>query len=152
MYTVLRDTREQTGWVFKASADCAGTEVTTLKTGDYTLKDYENILCVERKGCIAEFANNLVKEYARFCRELDRMQTDHEHCFILLEFTMDDLLDYPRSADLPPRVKRRIVVTGSLLLKRLLEIELSYKVKILFCGNRGQKVLTAIFKQIACQN
>ena len=147
-YIVIRDTREQTGWVFKESTDCYGTEVGTLKTGDYTLKGYEDILCIERKGCITEFANNLVKEYPRFCRELQRMEDDHKHCFILLEFQMEDLLNYPFSTSLSARIKKRIRVRGSLLLKRLLEIQLKYKVKILFCGDKGKKVIESIFKAI----
>ncbi len=147
-YIVIRDTREQTGWIFKESEHCYGTEVGTLKTGDYTLKGYEDLLCIERKGCITEFANNLVKEYDRFCRELERMESDHKHCFILLEFPIDDLINYPRSVSLPPKIKRRIKVRGTLLLKRLLDIQMKYKVKILFCGEHAQDVATTIFKSL----
>jgi ERCC4-type nuclease len=144
-YTVIRDTREQTGWVFRASANCMGTEVYKLDTGDYSLLGYEDEICIERKGCIAEFANNLVKEKDRFFRELDRMES-YRYSFIILEFTMDDLIDYPKSANLPQKVKRLIKVRGSLLLKRLIEIQLRYSVKILFCGSNGQNVATSIFK------
>jgi len=146
-YTVIRDTREQTGWIFKSTQHCEGTEVAGLKTGDYTIKGCEDILCVERKGSIAEFANNLVKDWDRFCRELDRMES-YTYSFIVLEFSMADLIDYPRSADLPQKIKKKIVVTGSLLLKRLIEIQTKYHTKILFCGDRGQDVVTAIFKNV----
>jgi hypothetical protein len=35
-YMVIRDTREQDGWEFTPSQNCAGTMDATLKTGDYT--------------------------------------------------------------------------------------------------------------------
>jgi hypothetical protein len=41
-FTVIRDSREQNGWTFLARARCQGTEVGTLKTGDYAIKGLED--------------------------------------------------------------------------------------------------------------
>lgn len=145
-FTAIRDSREQSGyWTFRLSEHCTGTEVKGLKTGDYTLCGFEDKLCIERKGCIAEFAANLMQ--ARFDRELQRME-EFPHAFILLEFTLDDLLGYPRTANIPARIKNKIKIRGSFLLKKLIELELKYKVKVIFCGNEGQKVALQIFKEI----
>lgn len=151
-YIVLRDTREKpdNGWSFRASESCAGMVIKGLKTGDYTVDKLEHILMVERKGSIAEFAQNLVQNYDRFCRELERAE-QHKYCFILLEFSMEELIGYPRTTDLPQRIKRKIQVTGSLLLKRLIMLQTQYKTKILFCGSEGQKVANAIFKSVATE-
>ena len=48
-YTVIKDTREQRGWIFNKSDRCDGMRVETLKTGDYTLGGFEEMVCVERK-------------------------------------------------------------------------------------------------------
>lgn len=151
-YIILKDTREKpgNGWNFRSSDSCAGMQVKGLKTGDYTIANLEHVLVIERKGCIAEFAQNLVQNYDRFCRELDRAE-GYKYCFILLEFSMEDLTGYPRSADIPARVRSRIRVTGSLLLKRLIELQTKYKVHILFCGTDGQCVANAIFKKVALE-
>jgi len=46
---VLVDTREQCPWKFTENSWCSGSEITTLKTGDYTLEGFEDKLCVEKK-------------------------------------------------------------------------------------------------------
>ena len=50
-FTVIRDTREKEGhgWWFDENAYCIGTEKTKLDIGDYSIKDKEHILCIERK-------------------------------------------------------------------------------------------------------
>ena len=57
-FTVIRDTREKKdhGWWFEEDAYCAGTEVVKVNIGDYTIKDKENLLCIERKESVAELA------------------------------------------------------------------------------------------------
>ena len=60
-FTIIRDTREQTPWDFTFEHTVAE-ELGTIKTGDYAVKGIEDKLCIERKGCIEEFANNLGKE------------------------------------------------------------------------------------------
>ena len=144
-YTVIRDTREQNGWFFSESSNCNGTISGTLKTGDYTLKDYENILCVERKATINEFSQNITQK--RFEKELERMQ-EFEYSFILLEFDMFDLYTFPKSANLPSRIKAQIKITPQFILKKLIEYELKYKTKIIFCGQYGKEISSSIFKRV----
>ena len=88
-YQVIRDTREQNGWDFTAGNSCEGTLVEGLKTGDYSIKGYEHLLSIERKGCIAELASNLVED--RFERELERMES-FKYSFLILEFSRKSLL------------------------------------------------------------
>ena len=49
-YTVIKDTREQNGWSFSQYDKCAGMEIGTLHTGDYTLRGFEDVICIERKA------------------------------------------------------------------------------------------------------
>jgi len=97
-YKVIRDTREQNGWTFMAGKACEGTISGTLKTGDYSIEGYQDILTLERKGSIAELATNLVED--RFERELERMES-FKYAFMILEFSMDDLIKYPKGSGIP---------------------------------------------------
>ena len=72
-YTVIKDTREQDGWIFAPYDRCEGMEVDTLHTGDYTLKGFEDIVCVERKASVSEIATNLGKKKKAFYNEMERM-------------------------------------------------------------------------------
>ena len=71
-YTVIKDTREQEGWFFTQTTACDGMVREKLDTGDYSLRGYEELLAIERKGKISEFARNIVEN--RFERELERLE------------------------------------------------------------------------------
>lgn len=96
-YTVIKDTREQDGWFFSPYDRCDGMEIGTLNTGDYTIKGFEDIVCVERKASVVEIANNLGRNKATFYRELERMR-EFPFRYLLLEFSASDVIDYPYSA------------------------------------------------------
>tara|TARA_Y100000356_G_C11187416_1_gene250211 strand:- start:235 stop:717 length:483 start_codon:yes stop_codon:yes gene_type:complete len=144
-YTVIKDTREQEGWFFTQTTACDGMVREKLDTGDYSLRGYEELLAIERKGKISEFARNIVEN--RFERELERLE-DFDYPFMLLEFDMKDVLDYPRSSKLPNSKRRLTKVTGGFILKRIIEFQIRYKTKILLCGEEGWKVALSIFKRV----
>ena len=144
-YVVIRDTREQNGWDFTTGSSCDGTVVEGLKTGDYSIKGYEHLLSIERKGCIAELATNLVED--RFERELERMEA-FKYAFMIFEFNMEDLIAYPKGSSVPPWKRKSVKLNPFFLLKRLLEIEIKYKVKIIFAGKHGKTVASSIFKRV----
>ena len=150
-YTVIRDSQEKKGkgWQFRASANCYGTEIKKIETGDYTLKGYENIFTIERKGRISEWAANMSQP--RFTRELERL-AQFKHPYILLEFDMKDLMKYPIGSGIPKKKWRYIKMKDSLLLKRTLEITVDYGIPIYFCGNFGQEVAVSLFKRIIEKN
>jgi len=144
-YTVIQDTREQEGWFFTKTSACDGMVRKKLDTGDYSLKGYEEILAIERKGKISEFAKNIVEN--RFEKELQRLE-EFEYPFILLEFDMRDVLEYPRSSKIPNSKRRLTKVTGGFILKRIIELQIKYKTKIILCGEEGWKVALSIFKRV----
>lgn len=146
-YLVLRDQREKLnkGWQFSASANCVGTENATLKTGDYTLLGYENILAMERKGSISEFAKNITED--RFERELIRMD-NFPFSFILLEFTMDDILNFPDGSGIPYTAQKYLKVTNYYILRRFNEIQVQHNVKVILCGTHGKEVASSLFKLV----
>jgi ERCC4-type nuclease len=144
-YTVLKDTREQQGWVFTKSANCNGTVETTLPTGDYTLEEYKSELCIEHKGSSGEFARNIVEN--RFVEELKRMQ-EIEYPFIVLEFTMSDIIHFPRNSGIPPALWPKLRISPFFLLKKFMEFQYQYKAKIILAGSHGKDVASSIFKRM----
>jgi ERCC4-type nuclease len=145
-YLVIRDSAEQARfWDFEEDERCKGTVVRKLETGDYTLEGYEKIFTIERKGSILEFATNVVEE--RFTRELERFRS-FPHSFILLEFRIDALIDFPDGIKLPPETIAKFKKRGKFLLRRTMEMLLQYPSQIFFVDRRGKEVATSIFKRI----
>ena len=146
-YTVIRDTREHRdkGWTFTGSTRCAGTETTKLDTGDYSIKGMEELFCIERKGSVSEFARNITEN--RFEKELQRLES-FKYPFIILEFEMSDIIDYPKNSGIPYKKRTQLKFRGPFILKRLIELQMNYKTKILICGDRGREVASSIFKRV----
>lgn len=170
-YTVIKDTREQDGWFFSEYDRCEGMEVGTLHTGDYTLKGFEDVVCVERKASVSEIATNLGKKKKAFYNEMERMKDFHFR-YMLLEFSASDVIDYPLSllsdeeqklyeshkagevSRLPDFKRFKIVeqtrITGKYLVKSLMEISIRYDINVIFCDNKNNAFLicNSIFKRL----
>lgn len=141
MTSVIVDTREQRPWEFEES------EVATLPVADYAPKGFEHLVLVERKGSVAELAGSLTDK-GRFERELAKLN-EHPFGFVVLEFTLNDLINYPTSAKLPPFVKSRIRVRGPYLLKRLAELQIRYpRIHWVFAGTKGKEYAMAVMKAV----
>lgn len=158
-YTVIRDTREkpEQGWYFPGSTRCSGTLVQKLDVGDYTIGGLEKIVAIERKGSVAEFCSNLTQE--RFVGGFDSTKSLNrqsefirleaiQYPYLLLEFTVDELIKYPNIPEVPYKLRSSIRFTGPAALKKVIELEMIYKTRIVFCGTRGKDVASSIFKRV----
>lgn len=148
-YKVIRDTREQEGYYFKAFGACTGMIDQKLDTGDYAVAGLEDICCIERKGSVEELALNLGQGKDRFFRELDRMEA-FPHKFLILEFTADDLIKFPEKSRVPIKNKSAVKVTGRYMLKSLIEFQLYRGINVLFCTDKynGFLIVSSILKRI----
>jgi ERCC4-type nuclease len=148
-YKVIKDTREQDGWSFSPYDKCLGMEIGTLNTGDYTLKGFEEVVCVERKACASEIAMTLGKKKGAFNAEMERMK-DFPFSFLICEFDMADVLRYPEGSRVPRNLRAKVKVTGKYLLKCLLEFQVWYDTKIIFAGNKNNAFLVcnSLFKRL----
>ncbi len=144
-YTVIRTKNEQLGWSFAPSDRCLGTIPGTLKTGDYSLVGYEKLFVIERKGSSGEFAQNVVQD--RFEKELVRLE-EFVHPFIILEFTLEEIVSFPVNSGIPEEKWSELRVKPLFFMKRLNELNLQYRTKILFCGGRGWELASSLFKRI----
>lgn len=142
---IIIDTREQQPWEFSRCA----TASKKLDTGDYSLEGYEHLLCIERKKSVGEIANNIVEK--RFKDVIQRM-TNYKYAFFIMEFSMDDVLSYPIGSNVPRKMWDKLRVSSGFILKVLLEIQLKYNIKILFCGDASnaskvaQSLMTKVYE------
>lgn len=150
-YLVIRDNQEKKNyWDFKPGKRCAGTISKHLATGDYTLETFEKVLCIERKGKVAEWAQNVISK--RFVRELERM-TLFPFAFVILEFDLKDIMNFPYSSDIPPKLWPRMRMTPSIILKKTIELQVAFpQVNFIFAGEYGKTVVSSIFKRIIENN
>lgn len=136
MFNVIVDTREQNPWEFSSSA-INEVWVDTLKSGDYSIEGYESRFSIERKGCVSELFGNITQK--RFEDELDRL-CSYERRFLILEFSFDDILDYPRSTSIPRYRWKYLKVKPQFVVKKLAEFQIKYNIPIIYAGNRDNAI------------
>jgi hypothetical protein len=143
-FTIIIDTREQHPWEFPEFAVANK----KLDTGDYSIEGLENIFTIERKRSVSEIAGNITEK--RFINEMERM-VEYRHKFILMEFTLNSLLDYPVGSTVPRRLWNNLKITGKYILKSLTEISIKYNVHIIYCGStdNAEEVALCIMKRMA---
>lgn len=141
-FEIIIDTREQQPWEFQNMDKT----VAKLDTGDYSLKGLEDIFCIERKGSVSEFANNITEK--RFKDVVARL-SKIPHSFLLLEFNLEDVLIYPVGSSVPKRMWDKLRITPKFLLKHINELQLLHNIKILFCGdaNNAEKIALALMRK-----
>lgn len=135
---VVIDTREQLPWEFKKTIR------QTLKTGDYSLEGMESTHCIERKGCMTEWAHNLTeKRFDRVCVRMNVMKAT----VIILEFDKERMHDWPYNAGLTAGQISEVRTSAKFLRRRLHEIEEKYpNIKIIFAGDQGRSAAIQEFK------
>jgi hypothetical protein len=142
---IIRDTKEKKNyWSYSEDGFCKGTIAKSLNTGDYTIDGLESILCIERKGCISEFATNIFED--RFDREISRMLT-YKYKYIILEFDMFDIITYPKNLKVPPFIKNKIRVKGAQIFDKIQEYN-ELGVHIILAGAHGSDVAYRIMKRV----
>lgn len=121
------------------------TDSVYMQTGDYTIKGLEDVFTIERKASTGEIAGNLPSK--RFENELKRMQL-FDHAYIICEFTLEDLYRFPYNSTIPPRYWRKLRTTSGYLVKRIIELEATYKARFIYAGNKGKDIAEVIFRQM----
>ena len=129
-FTIIIDTREQQPWEFPEFAVANR----KLDTGDYSIEGLENIFTIERKRTVSEIAGNISEK--RFINELERMKP-YKHKFILMEFTFNNLLDYPVGSTVPRRLWNSLKITFKYILKYLKYIIIKYYLHNIYFGSKN---------------
>ncbi|NDC95807.1 hypothetical protein EBZ38_14555, partial [bacterium] len=102
---------------------------------------------IERKRTVSEVAGNISEQ--RFTKELQRMKP-YKHKFILMEFTLNSLLDYPVGSTVPKKLWSNLKITGKYILKYLTDISIKYDVHIIYCGSKdnAEEMALSIMKRM----
>jgi hypothetical protein len=147
-YTVIRDTREKEGfgWEFKQHKPerrpprCDGMIEQTLKTGDYSLVGYEDLLVIERKDNYSELWVNYGKRDL-FEEEMERMR-NIKYKYVLIETQLTtDIFNLS-----PPQFTRG--VPGKALVNWLSDLSVKYGVPIIPVGSCGKQYAQSIFESV----
>lgn len=146
-FTIIVDTREQKPWNFSNHI----TANHKLDTGDYSVEGLENILAIERKRNVAEFANNITEK--RFKDVIDRL-SKIPHSFILFEFDFDKVMSFPIGSDIPKKIWDKIRISPSFIIKNIIDLQIEHNINTIFCGNsaNAEIIALAIMKKIYREN
>ena len=142
-FHIIVDSREQQPWPF----DHMEKSVSKLDTGDYSLQGLEELFCIERKGSVSEFANNITEK--RFKDVVERL-SKIPYAFLLLEFDLEDVLIYPVGSTVPKKMWDKIRIGPKFILKHINELQILYNVKVLFCGDasNAEKMALSLMRKI----
>ena len=150
-FTVIVDTREKEPWTFSDSSIVNGTVDAKLDTGDYGIEGLEDILCIERKRGVAEFAHNVFEK--RFQDVIVRM-ADFSHKFILFEFSIEDLMAYPVNSGIPKAQWKYLKVKGPFMMSYVVNMQIKYGIHVIFCGDvvNAEIMAVNIMKKVVSLN
>lgn len=134
-FDIIQDTKEKTPWILTHYRECTAQIVQHLDTGDYTVKDYEQYVCVERKRTTGELAMNLGKKFTQFESELQRM-THFPFRFLVCEFPLTHIDIFPQKSDIPKYRWKTLRMTGKFIKKRFFELIQLYEIQPVFATDR----------------
>jgi|688.fasta_scaffold306613_3 ERCC4-type nuclease len=142
-FTIIVDTREQKPWEFSEYS----TAHQKLDTGDYSIQGFENIVAIERKRNVAEIANNITE--SRFEDVINRLK-QIKYPFILLEFNLQSVLQYPIGSSIPKRLWSKIKISPNYIIKHLIDLQIEHNINVIFCGDsdNAEHMATSILKRI----
>ena len=146
-FTVIKDTREKTGWTFRKTDYCAGTIVEKIDFGDYAIQGLENRMFIERKASVVEFAKNVTEP--RFTRLLEN--AEHlKYKFIIFECPLQEFLDWPYGSGLNKSLAKKMRVTTAFMLSRLFSMSVKHGIIPVYCANKSeaQKYTLSLLKYI----
>lgn len=133
---IIRDSREKVDfWRFDQYEECKGEIVKGLKSADYSIEGYEDEISLERKRTTGELATNLGSKLTQFRAELERLQS-YNIRYVLLEFTLEDLLAFPENSGIPKKTWGKLKMSGKYMAKLINELSEQFKVEFVFCGNK----------------
>lgn len=144
---IIQDTRERIGWWYEPDDIFLGTISSKLEYGDYSIEGLEDKIFIDRKKSVTELARNIFEP--RFENLLKNISS-RPYRFIICEFALEDILNYPFGCKLPLKIKNKIKVRGGFLQSVIIKYIINYNINFIFAGdNKKAKCFCyAILKQI----
>lgn len=147
MLTIIQDTKEKIPWDFSIHKDVKQIKH-AMKTGDYTVRGMEHLLCIERKRSTAEIAMNLGQKIKQFTAECDRMQ-GFAYRYIICEFPLFNILEFPKGSTIPRSRWRYMRINGKFLHKTLMGLSETYNIPVVFTNSsiEAQELALSIMRE-----
>lgn len=125
-FKIIKDTREKTGWKFRASANCEGMEIKKLDTGDYSIEGFEHLVMIERKS-IPDLWGTLLQRKKPFLKEMERAK-NYPLRYLIIEGSYKDLRKGFRYSKVSPEY----------ILSMLIQLEVNYGIHVIFTDKRPE--------------
>jgi ERCC4-type nuclease len=141
-FTVLVDDREKKAWNLPYKI-----EKKRLKTGDYTISDFEDIIAIEKKSGLIELLNDLANGYRpTFERFLKRLSM-YPVKVIIVEDTLSELSINRALIHIRKKSRGKARLTSRTIYYWVAEIATKYGIPIIFVGKRAKlDLLPEIFR------
>jgi len=129
---IITDTREQTSFEFPENL----VEIGTLKTGDYSLKGFENEIGIERKG-VSDAIGSVFSGRDRFKKEWERSKA-FKYFAVVIEGNKESIKKEIVKNSI--RNDRKINIKGQVdsVYNTYLHWSVKYNVPVFFCKNRTE--------------
>ena len=66
------------------------------------------------------------------------------HKFLVLEFSLTDLMDFPEGSDVPNSEIKKLRVTNKYMLRFLMEMQINHNVNVIFCDSKKNAKWTVL--------
>lgn len=140
-YTILVDTREKQPFWEEGDHKDFIIKKQKLEIGDYSIEDYEDLICIERKKGPSELYNNFTFGKKRIFAEFDKLKKI-PYKFLLIESTHEEIMN-PMSY----RFLKRSVIAPKIVMGNLIAFSLLHNVHIIYAGNSGRSYTKKIFEK-----
>lgn len=132
-FLIVRDTREKEdhGYMWSEDNFCRGTIVEKLDYGDYSVKNLEHLIFIDRKKSTSELSQNLCEE--RFKALLNKVQR-FKYKYILCEFDYEDILNFPLNSGIPRWQQKKLKVTPAFMNSYLARLTIQ-GFNVVYAGN-----------------
>jgi len=141
-FTVLMDDREKKGWDLPYKV-----ERKRLKTGDYTVKGFEDVIAIEKKSGLVELLNDLTTKYRpTFERFLERF-SKYPVKVIVVEDTLSELSISRALVHIKKKSGGRARLTSKSIHYWVAEISGKYGIPIVFVSKGVKRdLLPQVFR------
>lgn len=128
---IICDTREKK-YSFHFHSYNVETVRRALKTGDFSIENYEDKITIDRKRNTNELNLCFALSWKRFYRELQRMASFDE-AYIMCTFPYEDIENFPINSGIPKSKWPKLRTSSGFLKKRIREIEEEFpNIKFIF--------------------
>ena len=129
---IIIDSREKHPWDLDHNEYITDTVIRKLDAGDYSVEGLEHWIAIERKASVCEVANNITKD--NFWDSMRRLSLDVTFPFLVCEFSMSDMYDFPNVKCMPKSRRKYIKVSSKFIVASFLRL-MGMGIQVIYADN-----------------